>query len=155
MAERVLSTFEVLGFLPFSRLFFRFVKDLSFLWAGRFTTFGPSSFLFFLFWGLSLRFFCFVKPRFCLFICIIFILFLFFAIGFVLCFLWVSWLGWGAGVVHCCVKFFFFNLVFLYIYILVIGNIMNKSLFMQVEIAKNLLLFCETITILFIGVSNG
>ena len=38
----------------------------------------------------------------------------------------------------------------LYIYILVIGNIMNKSLFMQVEIAKNLLLFGETRTILFI-----
>ena len=37
-----------------------------------------------------------------------------------------------------------------YIYILVIGNIMNKSLFMQVEIAKNLLLFDETTIILFI-----
>ena len=32
MAERVLSTFEVLGFLPFSRLFFRFVKDLEPVW---------------------------------------------------------------------------------------------------------------------------
>ena len=37
-----------------------------------------------------------------------------------------------------------------YIFILFIGNIMNKSLFMQVEIAKNLLLFGETTTILFI-----
>ena len=37
----------------------------------------------------------------------------------------------------------------MYIY-LVIGNIMNKSLFMQVEIAKNLLLFDEITTILFI-----
>ena len=45
-----------------------------------------------------------------------------------------------------------FNLVFIYIYIyiLVIGNIINKSLFMQVEITKNLLLFGETTTILFI-----
>ena len=36
-----------------------------------------------------------------------------------------------------------------YIFILFIGNIMNKSLFMQVEIAKNLLLFGETTTIIF------
>ena len=41
--------------------------------------------------------------------------------------------------------FFNFNLVFLYS-----GNILNKSLFMSVEIAKNLLLFSETTTILFI-----
>ena len=33
---------------------------------------------------------------------------------------------------------------------LIIGNIMNKYLFMQVEIAKNSLLFGETTTILFI-----
>ena len=83
------------------------------------------------------------------------------AIGFVLCFLWVpswqasSWLGWVGvlglySVVY--IYLFIFNLVFIYIYIyiLVIGNIMNKSLFIQVEIAKNLLLFDETITILFI-----
>ena len=38
----------------------------------------------------------------------------------------------------------------LYIYIFVIGNIMNKSLFMQVEITKNLSLFGETTIILFI-----
>ena len=37
-----------------------------------------------------------------------------------------------------------------YIYILVIGNILNRFLFMQVEIAKNLLLFDETTIILFI-----
>ena len=50
-------------------------------------------------------------------------------------------------------NFFFlnFNLVFIYIYIyiLVSGNIMNESLFIHVEIVKNLL-FSETITILFI-----
>ena len=48
--------------------------------------------------------------------------------------------------------FFNFNLVFIYIYIyiLVSDNILNKSLFIQVEIAKNLLLFGKTITILFI-----
>ena len=40
--------------------------------------------------------------------------------------------------------------IYIYIYILVIGNLMNKSLFMQVEISKNLLLFGETTTILFI-----
>ena len=45
--------------------------------------------------------------------------------------------------------FFNFNLVFIYIYILVSSNILNKFLFMQVEIAKNLLLFNETTTILF------
>ena len=45
--------------------------------------------------------------------------------------------------------FFFFNFNLVFIYILVIDNIMNKSLFMQVEIAKNLLLFGETTTILF------
>ena len=52
----------------------------------------------------------------------------------------------------CLIFFLNFNLVFIYIYIyiLVSGNILNKSLFMQVEIAKNLLLFNETITILFI-----
>ena len=54
-----------------------------------------------------------------------------------------------------CLNFFFFFLIlilclYIYIYILVIGNIMNKSLFMQVEITKNLLLFGETRTILFI-----
>ena len=83
------------------------------------------------------------------------------AIGFVLCFLWVpswqasSWLGWVGvlglySVVY--IYLFIFNLVFIYIYIyiLVIGNIMNKSLFMLVKIAKNLLLFGETTTILFI-----
>ena len=45
-----------------------------------------------------------------------------------------------------------FNLVFIYIYIyiLVSGNILNKFLFMQVEIAKNLLLIGEIIIILFI-----
>ena len=42
------------------------------------------------------------------------------------------------------------TLLCFYVYILVIDNIMNKSLFMQVEIAKNLLLFVETTTILFI-----
>ena len=67
-----------------------------------------------------------------------------------------SWqvLGWAGLVFVMAVTIFFFkfNLVFIYIYIyiLVIGNIMNKSLFMQVEIAKNLLLFGETTTILFI-----
>ena len=40
--------------------------------------------------------------------------------------------------------------IYIYIYILVIGNIMNKFLFMQVEIVKNLVLFGETITIFFI-----
>ena len=33
---------------------------------------------------------------------------------------------------------------YIYIYFLVSGNILNKSLFMQVEIAKNLLLFGKT-----------
>ena len=54
-------------------------------------------------------------------------------------------------------QFFFFlnfNLVFVYIYIYIYisvsGNILNKSLIIQVEIAKNLLLFGKTITILFI-----
>ena len=69
-----------------------------------------------------------------------------------------SWqvLGWaGLVFVMAVTIFFFFNLIlclyiYIYIYILVIGNIMNKSLFMQVEIAKNLLLFGETTTILFI-----
>ena len=69
-----------------------------------------------------------------------------------------SWqvLGWAGLVFGMAVTIFFFffkfNLVFIYIYIyiLVIGNIMNKSLFMQVVIAKNLLLFGETTTILFI-----
>ena len=37
-----------------------------------------------------------------------------------------------------------------YIYILVSGNILNKSLFMQVEIVKNLLLFGETTIVVFI-----
>ena len=52
----------------------------------------------------------------------------------------------------CFFFFFFFEILMLcfYIFILFIGNIMNKSLFMQVEIAKNLLLFGETTTILFI-----
>ena len=40
--------------------------------------------------------------------------------------------------------------IYIYIYILVSGNILNKFLFMQVEIAKNLLLIGEIITILFI-----
>ena len=43
--------------------------------------------------------------------------------------------------------------IYIYIYIyffLASGNTLNKSLFMQVEIAKNLLLFGETTTILFI-----
>ena len=72
-----------------------------------------------------------------------------------------SWqvLGWAGLVFVMAVTifFFFFNFnlvlyiyIYIYIYILVIGNIMNKSLFMQVEIAKNLLLFSETTTILFI-----
>ena len=39
--------------------------------------------------------------------------------------------------------------IYIYIHILVSGNILNKSLFMQVEIAKNLLLFSETTTIFF------
>ena len=42
------------------------------------------------------------------------------------------------------------NLAFIYIYILVIGNIMNMYLFMQVEIARYLLSFGETTIILFI-----
>ena len=46
--------------------------------------------------------------------------------------------------------FFNFNIDFKKTYILVIGNIMNKSLFMLVEIANNLLLFSKTTTILFI-----
>ena len=65
-----------------------------------------------------------------------------------------SWqvLGWAGLVFVMAVTIFFFlnfNLVFIYIYILVIGNIMNKFLFIKVEIAKNLLLFGETTTILF------
>ena len=78
-------------------------------------------------------------------------------IGFVLHFLWVGLdrhlLGWAGLVFVMAVLFFFFfeNLMLcFYIFILFIGNIMNKSLFMQVEIAKNLLLFGETTTILFI-----
>ena len=47
-------------------------------------------------------------------------------------------------------NFFFLILILcFYIYILVSGNILNKSLFMQVEIVKNLLLFGETTTIFF------
>ena len=53
-------------------------------------------------------------------------------------------------------KFCFFKIlilclyIYIYIYIfLVSGNILNKSLFMLVGIAKNLLLFDETTTILF------
>ena len=66
-----------------------------------------------------------------------------------------SWqvLGWAGLVFVMAVTNFFLNLIlclYIYIYILVIGNIMNKSLFMQVEIAKNLLLFGKTTTILFI-----
>ena len=64
----------------------------------------------------------------------------------------LSWhlLGWVGLVLllWLCLNFFF--ILILFIYILVIGNIMNKYLFMQVEIAKNLLLFGETIAILFI-----
>ena len=67
-------------------------------------------------------------------------------IGF-LCFLWLglinktcvailasSWLGWACTFVMTVLNFFFFNFnpCVMYIYILVIGNIMNKSLFMQV-----------------------
>ena len=48
-----------------------------------------------------------------------------------------------------CLIFFKKNLI-LCLYILVSGNILNKSLFMQVEIAKNLLLFGKITTILFI-----
>ena len=52
-----------------------------------------------------------------------------------------------------CLNFFFFLILilrlYIYIYILVSSNILNKFLFMQVEIAKNLLLFGETTTILF------
>ena len=92
-----------------------------------------------------------------------FIFFIFFlvigVIGFVLCFLWVglinktcvailasSSLGWACIFVMAVLNFFFFlifNLVFIYIYIyiLVIGNIMNKSLFMQVEIAKTVIIW--------------
>ena len=67
-----------------------------------------------------------------------------------------SWLGWvGVLGLYSVVFIYLFFLIFcLYIYIyiniLVIGNIMNKSLFIQVEIAKNLLLFGETTIILFI-----
>ena len=42
--------------------------------------------------------------------------------------------------------------IYIYIYILVIGNIMNKSLFIQVEIAKNLLLLGKITTIIFIKI---
>ena len=101
-------------------------------------TFGPSSF-------------CLVKPSFFSFSVIG-------VIGFVLNFLWVGLdrhlLGWAGLVFVMAVLFFFFFFEILmlcfYIFILFIGNIMNKSLFMQVEIAKNLLLFGETTTILFI-----
>ena len=87
-------------------------------------------------------------------------------IGFVLCFLWVglinktcttilasSWLGWACTFVMAVLNFISLILIlclYIYIYILVIGNIINKSLFMQVEIAKNLLLFNEITTIFFI-----
>ena len=47
-------------------------------------------------------------------------------------------------------NFFLILILCFYIYILVSGNILNKSLFMQVEIAKNLLFFSKTTTILFI-----
>ena len=61
-------------------------------------------------------------------------------------------LVWAGLVFVMAVLNFFFLILILcfYINILVICNIMNKSLFMQVEIAKNFLLFSETITILFI-----
>ena len=62
-----------------------------------------------------------------------------------------SWLGWACTFVMAVLNFISLILILcFYINILVIGNIMNKSLFMQVEIAKNFLLFSETITILFI-----
>ena len=66
-----------------------------------------------------------------------------------------SWqfLGWAGLVFVMVVTFFFFFLILILcfnIYFLVNGNIMNKSLFMQVEIAKILLLFSEITTILFI-----
>ena len=63
-----------------------------------------------------------------------------------------SWLGWACTFVMAVLTFFFFNfnLVFIYIYIIVSGNILNKSLFMHIEIAKNLLLFGKTTTVLFI-----
>ena len=66
-----------------------------------------------------------------------------------------SWqvLGWAGLVFVMAVTIIFifnFNLVFIYIYILVSGNIMNESLFIHVEIAKNLLLFGKTTIILFI-----
>ena len=68
-----------------------------------------------------------------------------------------SWqvLGWAGLVFVMAVTIIFifnFNLVFIYIYIyiLVSGNIMNESLFIYVEIAKNLLLFGKTTIILFI-----
>ena len=54
-----------------------------------------------------------------------------FFVGAILASIFLAGLGRWASTVLC---FFFFNLV--YIYILVIGNIMNKSLFMQVKIAK-------------------
>ena len=70
-------------------------------------------------------------------------------------------LGWdGLVFVMVVLKFFFFFFfkililcLYIYIYIyffLVSGNILNKSLFMLVGIAKNLLLFDETTIILFI-----
>ena len=69
-----------------------------------------------------------------------------------------SWqvLGWARLVFVMAVTnfIFFLNLIlcniYIYIYILVIGNIMNKSLFIQVEIAKNLLLLGKITTIIFI-----
>ena len=50
----------------------------------------------------------------------------------------------------CLCLIFFLLILILCLYILVSGNILNKSLFMQVEIVKNLLLFGEITTILFI-----
>ena len=70
---------------------------------------------------------------------------------YVFCGGWVlvgSWLGWACFCYDC--DYFLILILCFYIYILVIDNIMNKSLFMHVEIAKNLVLFGETTTILFI-----
>ena len=63
-----------------------------------------------------------------------------------------SWLGLACFCYSCAYLFIYFKILILCfnIYILVIGNIMNKFLFMKVEIAENLLLFGETITILFV-----
>ena len=65
----------------------------------------------------------------------------------------VSRLVWAFKVLFVCFCFFFFFLFLslrvlfifcLFVFFLVSGNILNKSLFMQVEIAKNLFLFGKT-----------